>query len=135
MLPAKYPALKKGKKQIFKKRLKLPGRLLMISFGVGFWLNNLASPASAQFFRKAEDFFKTTLTQGSSAGENSNLAISLIFNGLRAVFLLYIAVSLIGIINAVRKDEDWQSIARIPLLVIVAVTIADILTGFIIGGN
>ena len=59
--------------------------------------------------------------------------MALVFNVLRAVYLLYIAVSLIGVINAVRKDEDWQSIARTPLLVVVAVTIADVLTGFIIG--
>ena len=54
---------------------------------------------------------------------------------LRAIYLLYIAVSLIGVINAVRKDEDWQSIARVPLLVVVAVTVADVLTGFVIGSS
>jgi hypothetical protein len=42
-------------------------------------------------------------------------------------------MSLVGVINAVRKDEDWQSVARTPLLVVVAVTIADVLTGFVIG--
>lgn len=135
MSQAKRQAAKKGPKENFKKWLHLPGRSLFIAFGVGLWLNNLASPAQAQFFKKAEDFFKTTLTQGSSAGEGGNAAISLIFNGLRAVYLLYIAVSLVNIINAVRKDEEWQSVARIPLLVVVAVTIADVLTGFIIGTN
>ena len=55
------------------------------------------------------------------------------FNVLRALYLLYIAVALIGVVNAVRKDEDWQTVARTPLLVVVAVTIADVLTGFIIG--
>jgi hypothetical protein len=54
---------------------------------------------------------------------------------LRAIYLLYIAISLVGVINAVRKDEDWQSIARTPLLVVVAVTIADVLTGFVIGAG
>jgi hypothetical protein len=39
------------------------------------------------------------------------------------------------VINAVRKDEDWQSIARTPLLVVVAVTIADVLTRFVIGDS
>ncbi|OKH14696.1 hypothetical protein FACHB389_35865, partial [Nostoc calcicola FACHB-389] len=62
-------------------------------------------------------------------------AVSLIFNILRALFLLYIAISLVGVINAVRKDEDWQSIARTPLLVVVAVTIADVLTRFVIGDS
>ncbi len=98
-----------------------------------FWLDYFAAPAQAQFFRRAEDFFQNTLTQGTTQGGNTQAAVSLVFNVLRALYLLYIAVSLIGVINAVRKDEDWQSIARTPLLVVVAVTIADVLTGFVIG--
>lgn len=97
-----------------------------------FWLDYFAAPAQAQFFGKAEDFFKNTLTQGvTNSGTQS--AVGLVFNVLRALYLLYIAVALIGVVNAVRKDEDWQNIARTPLLVVVAVTIADVLTGFVIG--
>ncbi|MBE9007622.1 hypothetical protein IQ259_21790 [Fortiea sp. LEGE XX443] len=99
-----------------------------------FWLDYFADPAQAQFFRRAEDFFKNNLTAGTTTNAaGTNTAVSLIFNVLRGIYLLYIAVSLIGVINAVRKDEDWQSIARTPLLVVLAVTIADVLTGFIIG--
>ncbi|MDZ7958714.1 MAG: hypothetical protein RMY34_12680 [Aulosira sp. DedQUE10] len=100
-----------------------------------FWLDYFAAPAQAQFFKKAEDFFQNTLTQGSSNGSGTQAAVSLVFNVLRALYLLYIAVALIGVVNAVRKDEDWQNIARTPLLVVVAVTIADVLTGFVIGSN
>ncbi|PMB22500.1 hypothetical protein CEN45_12350 [Fischerella thermalis CCMEE 5198] len=110
--------------------LKMLGLAIIFS---AFWLDYFADPAQAQFFRKAEDFFKNTLTQGAATGSNTQAAVSLVFNVLRALYLLYIAVSLIGVINAVRKDEDWQSVARIPLLVVVAVTIADVLTGFVIG--
>jgi hypothetical protein len=98
-----------------------------------FWLDCFAVPASAQFFGKAENFFKNTLTQGAENNSGTQTAVSLIFNVLRGIYLLYIAVSLIGVINAVRKDEDWQSIARVPLIVVVAVTVADVLTGFVIG--
>ncbi|MDY6899336.1 MAG: hypothetical protein SWZ49_14835 [Cyanobacteriota bacterium] len=97
-----------------------------------FWLDYFAAPAQAQFFGKAEDFFKNTLTEGAN-DSGTNSAVSLVFNVLRALFLLYIAISLIGVVNAVRKDEDWQSIVRTPLLVVVAVIVADVLTGFIIG--
>jgi len=100
-----------------------------------FWLDYFAVPAQAQFFKKAEDFFRNNLTQGSGNNSNALPAVSLIFNVLRAIYLLYIAVSLIGVINALRKDEDWQSIVRTPLLVIIAVTVADVLTGFIIGDS
>ncbi|MCC5637159.1 hypothetical protein LC593_15095 [Nostoc sp. CHAB 5844] len=101
-----------------------------------FWLDYFAAPAHAQFFKRAEDFFKNNLTQGTTTNNaGTQTAVSLIFNVLRGIYLLYIAVSLIGVINAVRKDEDWQSIARTPLLVVLAVTIADVLTGFVIGNS
>ncbi|AUB38805.1 hypothetical protein COO91_04780 [Nostoc flagelliforme CCNUN1] len=97
-----------------------------------YWLDWFAAPAQAQFFGEAERFFKRNLG-GAQAGGGGETAISLIFNVLRAIYLLYIAISLVGVINAVRKDEDWQSIARTPLLVVVAVTVADVLTRFVIG--
>ncbi len=98
-----------------------------------FWLDYFAAPAQAQFFKKAEDFFRNSLTQGATNAGGTQTAVSLIFNVLRAIFLLYIAISLIGVVNAVRKDEDWQSVARTPLIVVIAVIVADVLTGFIIG--
>ncbi|MEH2038307.1 MULTISPECIES: hypothetical protein [unclassified Nostoc] len=98
-----------------------------------YWLDWFAAPAQAQFFGEAEKFFKKTLTANNAGAGDT--PVSLIFNVLRAIYLLYIAISLVGVINAVRKDEDWQSIARTPLLVVVAVTIADVLTRFVIGDS
>ena len=120
--------------------IQLPKHLLIfVQFLVvtvifsGLWLGYFTEPAQAQFFKKAEDFFQNTLTQGSTTTDSTRNAVSLVFNVLRAIYLLYIAGSLIGVINAVRKDEDWQSIARIPLIVVIAVTVADVLTSFIVG--
>jgi hypothetical protein len=115
-------------------------RLLLQIFAIAtilsvFWLDYFAAPAQAQFFSKAETFFKTNLTQGSTNTAGTQTAVSLVFNVLRAIFLLYIAISLIGVVNAVRKDEDWQSVARTPLLVVIAVVVADVLTGFVIGDS
>jgi heme A synthase len=123
-----------GQQVHFKKRwIILLQILVVVVIFSGLWLDYFAAPAQAQFFKKAEDFFQNTLTQGSTTTDNTRTAISLVFNVLRAIYLLYIAGSLVSVINAVRKDEDWQSIARTPLLVVIAVTIADVLTGFIIG--
>ena len=109
-------------------------QILVVTFVItGFCWGHLAEPAQAQFFRKAEDFFRYNLTQGLEGGTGTIAAVSLVFNVLRAIYLLYIAVSLIGVVNSIRKDEDWQTVVRTPLLVVVAVTIADVLTGFIVG--
>ncbi|MEC4815690.1 MAG: hypothetical protein SAK29_20805 [Scytonema sp. PMC 1069.18] len=117
------------------KSLNIPEKLLLLlqttaiatilSF---FWIDYFSVQAAAQFFGKAEQFFKTSFNNNGA-----DTAVSLVFNILRAFYLLYIAASLVGVINAVRKDEDWQVVARTPLLVVVAVTIADVLTNFIIG--
>ena len=101
----------------------------------GFCWVHLAEPAQAQFFRKAEDFFRYNLTQGLAGSSGTVAAVSLVFNVLRAIYLLYIAISLIGVVNSIRKDEDWQTVIRTPLLVVVAVTIADVLTGFVVGNT
>ncbi len=91
-----------------------------------------ATPAEAAFFQKAEEFFKSNFAQGV---QGADTAVSLVFNVLRAIFLLYIAVALIGVLNAFRQDQDFQSAARTPLLVVVVAVIADVLTGVIIGNS
>lgn len=118
--------------------LHLPKSWLMLLQGLFvatilsfFWIDYFANPAAAQFFGKAEKFFNNTLTNGSQG--NTTTAVSLVFNVIRALYLLYIAIALVGVVNAVRKDEDWQVVARTPLLVVIAVTIADVLTSFITG--
>ncbi|NDJ23836.1 hypothetical protein GS682_19755 [Nostoc sp. B(2019)] len=126
-----------GQQVHLSKRSLIPLQILAVAIILSlFWLDYFATPVQAQFFGEAEKFFKRTLTQGSTTtAGGSDTAVSLIFNILRAIYLLYIAISLVGVINAVRKDEDWQSIARTPLLVVVAVTVADVLTRFVIGGQ
>lgn len=83
-------------------------------------------PASAQFFGNAETFFNDSFEVGGDA-------IPLVFAALRALYILYLAVSFIGVINAVRQDEDWQTVARTPALIVVVITLADVLTGLITG--
>ncbi|WP_127086958.1 hypothetical protein [Dulcicalothrix desertica] len=124
--------------QHFGQRAKLSSRwvILLQTLAVAlilsiFWLDWFTNPAAAQFFGKAENFFKNNLTDASQTGATS--AVSLVFNVIRALYLLYIAISLVGVVNAVRKDEDWQVVARTPLLVVIAVTVADVLTSFITG--
>lgn len=95
-------------------------------FGGTLW-GALNGNAYAQFFGGAEEFFTTTF--GDAAGET----IPIVFGVLRALFLLYIGVSLIRVINASRNDDDWQQLAKAPLIVVVAVVVADVLTTLVVG--
>ena len=100
--------------------------LLMLGLLVFSFVNLLAEPAHAQFFNNAQTFFTNTFTA-------SGTAIPLVFNTLRALYIIYLAIAFIGVFNSVRQDEDWVTAARTPILVVICVTLAYILTSLITG--
>jgi hypothetical protein len=98
--------------------------VLSIAFAGGLWFT-AATLSQALFFQAAEQFFLTQFPQAATA-------VPLVFAVLRALFVLYIGVSLIRVINSVRNDDDWQTIARTPLMVAVCVSVGEVLTNLII---
>ena len=103
------------------------GTLTMGTLGAIFLLNYYADPSYALFFSGAEEFLK-----GAPGISVASAAVTLVFNVLRGLFLLYVGLSLVTTVNALRQDEDWQSVARTPLLVALAVGVSDIVTNLIV---
>lgn len=101
---------------------------IFIILGTFVILDALSTPAQAQFFQNAETWMTGQFT---GAGE----AIPLVFNVLRGLFLIYLGISLVKVIQASRQDEDWQNLARTPMIILIAVTVGDILANLIIGGG
>ena len=95
--------------------------------GVGAWLS-VAAPSQALFFSVAEQYF-TTVFGGASA---ATTAIPLVFGILRVIFVLYLAIALVRVINAFRNDEDWQTAARIPMMVVLCIVLGDVLSTMIV---
>ena len=73
----------------------------LLGLGLLWLITLLAYPAQAQFFGGAETWMTTNF--GTAAGD----AIPLVFNVLRGLFLLYVGISLVRVINSARNDEDW----------------------------
>ena len=73
-----------------------------------------------QLFKNAEEFF----TSSSNAALGIGLA-STIFTILRTLYLIYIVISLVGIFNSVRKNEDWMTRAQTPLIVFTCVSLTS----------
>ncbi|WP_414756436.1 hypothetical protein [Anabaena sp. CCY 9910] len=97
-------------------------------------LDFASAPANAQFFNGAQTWMKTAFTPASGgAGTTIGTVIDLFFNVLRGLFLLYVGISLVKIIQAARADEDWQSLSRTPLIIVLAVFCGDLITTLIIG--
>jgi hypothetical protein len=97
-------------------------------------LNFAPSPASAQFFQAAQQWMTSSFATGTNSQQISTV-VTLVFNVLRALFLLYVGISLVGIIQAARNDEDWQTLARTPVIIVLSVFVADIITTLIIGSG
>ena len=111
----------------FSKRYKITSSALTV-LGTFLLLDALSTPAQAQFFQNAE-----TWMSGQFTGADEAIVLS--FNVLRGLFLLYLGISLVKVIQAARDNEDWQNLARTPMIILIAVTVGDILTNLIIGGG
>ncbi|AKG24515.1 hypothetical protein IJ00_07695 [Calothrix sp. 336/3] len=99
-----------------------------IIWGAFLLLDVFASPVQAQFFQNAETWMTSQFT-------GADTAITLSFNVLRGLFILYLGISLVRVVQAARQDEDWQNLARTPMIILIAVTMGDILANLIIGGG
>lgn len=100
---------------------------IAIGFVIGLLLVFTVEPAQAQFFNKTQ-----TWMTGAIPGIDTGL-VALIFNVLRALFVIYLGIGLVKVIQSARNDDDWQQMARTPLILVVTVTMGDILAGIITG--
>lgn len=95
--------------------------------GAVFLLDITIAPANAQFMQSAEDFFIEYFD-----GVDDKI-ITYVFAILRGLFLIYLGIALIKVVQAARNDEDWQTLARTPIIVALTVVVGDILSGLIAG--
>jgi hypothetical protein len=104
--------------------------VLFALLAVIFLLDFAAAPANAQFFNNAQTWMTTTF--GNANNGQTTEVIELFFNVLRALFLLYVGISIVRVVQAARNDEDWQTLARTPLIIVMAVFVGDLITGLIV---
>ncbi|OKH35715.1 hypothetical protein NIES2119_19655 [[Phormidium ambiguum] IAM M-71] len=116
------------------------GTVLFLVIATIWFLNLSAAPAHAQFFVNTEQWLRQSFpisgqggTGAGASGAGGTDLYALVFNTLRAIFVLYLAISLVRVIAAARNDEDWQNLARTPLIILVVVTLGDILASLITG--
>ena len=118
------------------RKYKLNIALLVFSLiGAVYLLDYASAPAAAQFFTQTEGWMRNSFPINGGGGGGGADIYALVFNTLRAIFVLYLAISLVRVIAAARNDEDWQTLARTPLIILITVTLGDILAGLITGGG
>ena len=98
----------------------------LIAASLAAFFGLVSTPVSAQFLQNMEEYFNQNFAAAGAA-------ITTVFAGLRGIYLLYLVISLINVVNAARQDDNWQTAARTPVIVLIVVTVADVLTGVITG--
>ena len=133
-----------GKAVLTARRWHILLQVLLVFYAAGIAWSQFEPTADAAFFSAACGWMTTTFAtafQAGGAGPANVQPIALIFDALRAVLLLYAGISLVSVVQALRQDEEWLTVARTPLAVLVCVVLADILTSLIVpnaagaGGN
>lgn len=102
---------------------------MAMGVGGGAWFS-AAMPSSALFFQAAQDYVQQIFSVNGAIGVD--IFIPLIFGVLRIIFIIYIGIALVRVINGFRNDEDWSTAARIPLIVVLCVVIGDALSTMIV---
>lgn len=93
-----------------------------------YLLNFFASPAQAQFLNQTESWMTSVFPQAQAFAP-------LIFNAIRLLIVLFVIFKGYQAVQAARNDEEWSSLVKIPLMILVLVAITDITVGFITGAG
>jgi hypothetical protein len=115
---------------------------MLFTFGV-LVFGTAVEPASAIFLQGTIDFATSAITKVmSGAGDATKGAdvskatdmITFVFNTARILFAIYFIGSIAYVIKAANDKDDWQSLARAPGIMLIALVMCDMVCNFITGG-
>ncbi|MCG9890611.1 MAG: hypothetical protein MH252_06020 [Thermosynechococcaceae cyanobacterium MS004] len=88
-------------------------------------------PADAAFLSTACGLLNEVFSSSGAAVNPVKITINII----RAMFIIYLAIALIQVFNAMRQDEDWQMAVRAPVLAILVIVIVDVISQLVVEGG
>ncbi|UFP97143.1 hypothetical protein [Gloeobacter morelensis] len=99
-------------------------RFAYMALPVVVFLANGQEPAHAYLFDTAQQSV-------AQAFPVSKTISDMAFNGGRAIFGLYLLVSIFKVLHSIRQEEDWQATAQTPAMVFIGVQLASLATTLI----
>ncbi len=102
---------------------------LIIALGLFFSVFQL--PAQALFLSDLEDFV-TTLAQNAGTDVSAD-AIALVFNLIRGIFLVLVAVAAVFAYNQAQQGNDWRPIAVQAAMAFAIILSIDVVTFLFVG--
>jgi hypothetical protein len=119
--------INRGKKKLKFRQIGSIITTLLILFSI-FQL-----PAHAVFLENLEEFV-VTLAEGAGTGVTAD-SIELIFNLIRAIFLVLVAVAALFAYNQAQQGNDWRPIASQAAMAFGIIVALDVITFLFIGGG
>lgn len=107
------------------------GLVFGLTIATAFFISS-AAPAHALFYKAAEEFMKTKVFTGV---QGADTMIGLTVNVLRAIFVIYIGIAVVSVVQKMQQGDDWQTAARIPLVVLLCAAIGDRMSEMIVGSG
>jgi len=110
----------------------LGGGTILYFFSVGML------PAQAFFLGKLCGLMSSVVDSMGTTGTGGETIKNLIratVNVVRALFILYLAIALVGVFNQMQRDEEWQVAARTPLLALIIVGIIEGISALIVSNS
>lgn len=112
----------------FKLRLWQGGLVLLVAIAL---LSAIELPSRALFLSGLEGYITTTIT--GSAGDIDAGTVALVFNAVRAIFLILAAVATLYAYNQAQQGNDWRPIASTVGMGFGIVFAIDVITFAFIG--
>lgn len=116
------PALKNYRLRFWQIGSILLSLLIMLS---------IVQPAHALFLEGLENFVIELVTQAQSTVPEE--AITLIFNLIRAIFLIFIVIVALFALNQAQQGNDWRPIASIAGMALGTILVIDAITFLFVG--
>lgn len=112
--------------------LPVIGLTIVASLCVYFAIH--AAPSHAQFFTTAE----TELTEkiklyATASGDAAAKVVGVVFFAYRFAMIVYVGASLTKVVGAMREEEDWKSAAKTPVIILICLAVADLMSTMILG--
>lgn len=114
-------------------RTKIRPWHLLVPIGAIALTLNTVTPAHAIFLSGMEKFVTELATQSAGSGEGiSEESIGLVFNVIRAIFLLLVAAAALFAYNQAQQGNDWRPIATQVGLAFGVVLGLDVITAIFV---
>ncbi|MDX2241528.1 MAG: hypothetical protein NW224_12660 [Leptolyngbyaceae cyanobacterium bins.302] len=121
--------------QVFNRftKLRLRPWYILVPFAVIAFILNTLQPAHAIFLSGLQEFIAEIATESAAGGEGvSEDTIELVFNIIRAIFLLLVAVAALFAYNQAQQGNDWRPIAGQIALAFGVVLGLDVITALFV---